>query len=75
MYIPFLSNLSLQDQCSFFTIIVVICVVFLIMLVIREINLWYWRINEIVNLLRKIKDNTEKKAQQKSDSEQKSTNN
>jgi len=37
--------------------LVIILIVFLIL---RSFTLWYWKINEIVNLLKEIRDNTKK---------------
>lgn len=38
-----------------FKIIITIIVTFVIFLVLRELNCWYWKINEIVTLLEDIK--------------------
>jgi len=40
------------------TILIVILILFIIWLLVREIKTWYWKINDIVSLLKRIDDNT-----------------
>jgi ABC-type uncharacterized transport system permease subunit len=35
-------------------------IILIIFLILRSFTLWYWKINEIVNLLKEIRDNTKK---------------
>ncbi len=41
------------------SIIILLCVVFLIFLLLREFACWYWKINDIKKLLEDIKNNTQ----------------
>jgi hypothetical protein len=40
--------------------IIGICLIILILLIAREVTTWYWKINEIIELLGEIRENTEK---------------
>ena len=40
--------------------IIGISVIILLFIIFREIVTWYWKINEIVNLLKEIRNNTKK---------------
>ena len=37
-----------------FSLIIVIVVLFIIFLILRELNCWYWKINDIINILSRI---------------------
>jgi len=39
-----------------------IIIILVLFLLFRSINLWYWKINEIVSLLKEIRDNQKKKS-------------
>lgn len=51
---PIFPGVSLGD-------IIVVCIIISFLFIIRGINTWYWKINEIVTLLKDIKENTKKK--------------
>ena len=41
-----------------------IIIILVIFLLFCWVNLWYWKINEIVNLLKEIRDNQKKKTEE-----------
>jgi len=54
------SNLDFVDLATkILNIIIISCFGFLIALIIREVVCWYWKINDIKNLLEDIKKNTQ----------------
>ena len=54
-------NLSNFGSANFIPNLVIgIAVLFLILLALRELRTWYWKINDIVALLKKIEENTRK---------------
>jgi len=53
--ITILSNLFPNPTTIFFGI----AILFLILLILRELCCWYWKINKIVGLLQDIRENTE----------------
>ena len=46
------------EQISIFWILVISCVISLLILILREIITWYWKINKVISVLEKIELNT-----------------
>lgn len=42
-----------------FSVLVLIIVLAIVFLLLRQVNLWYWRINRALELLEKIENNSE----------------
>ena len=54
------STLAIGNNTAF--ILLVIFIVIIVFFLIREILLWYWKVNKIVGLLEKIEQNTRPRA-------------